>query len=57
MVENLAFMGKQERLIQVLVGRPKDKRLLERSTGRCEDINGTDLQEVVWGGTDWIDLA
>jgi hypothetical protein len=50
-------MGKQERLIQVLVGRPKDKRLLERSTGRCEDINGTDLQEVVWGGTDWIDLA
>jgi len=33
------------------------KRLLERSTHRCEDNNGMDLQEVEWGGMDWIDLA
>jgi hypothetical protein len=39
------------------VGRPKGKRLLERSTRRCEDNIGRDLQEVVWGCMDWIDLA
>jgi hypothetical protein len=39
------------------MGRLKGKRLLERSTRRCEDNNGMDLREVEWGGMDSIDLA
>jgi len=34
------------------VGRPKRQRLIERSARRCEDDDGMDLQEVVWGGMD-----
>ena len=35
---------------------PEGKRPLGRPRHRWEDIK-TDIQEVGWGGMDWIDLA
>jgi hypothetical protein len=49
--------GKQDRFVRVLLGRPKSKRMFERSTRRWEDNIGMVLQELGWGGMDWIDLA
>jgi hypothetical protein len=41
---------------RILVGRPEGRRPLHRPR-RCEDNIKMDLQEVRWGGMDWIDLA
>jgi hypothetical protein len=38
------------------VRRPEGRRQLERPMRRWEDVNMC-LQEVGWGGMDWIDLA
>jgi hypothetical protein len=40
-----------------LVGRPEGRRLLGRPRLRWEDNIKMDLQEVGWGGMDWIDMA
>jgi len=40
-----------------LVGKPEVKRPLGRPTRRWEDNIKMDLQEVVCGGVDWIELA
>ena len=40
----------------VLVGRPEGRRSLGRPRNRWED-NKIELQEVRWGGMDWIELA
>jgi len=37
------------------MGRPDGKRSLGRSTSRWEDNTLMDLQEVGWGGMDWIE--
>jgi len=42
---------------RVLVGRSEGKRLLGTSRHRWEDNIKMDLQEVGWGGMDWVDLA
>jgi len=42
---------------RVFVGKPKGKRLLGRPRLRREDNIKMDLQEVGWGGVDWIDLV
>jgi hypothetical protein len=42
---------------QVLVGKPEGKRPLGRLRYRLEDNIKMDLEEVVWEGMDWIDLA
>jgi hypothetical protein len=42
---------------RVLVGRREGKRPLARPRHRWEDNIKMDLQEVGWGGMDWIDLA
>jgi hypothetical protein len=49
----------QERCMQGFggVGRPDIKRPLARPSRRWEDNIEIDLQEVGWGGVDWIDLA
>jgi hypothetical protein len=40
-----------------LVGKPGEKRTLERPRCRWEDNIKMDLQEVECGGMDWIELA
>jgi hypothetical protein len=40
-----------------LVGKPEAKRPLGKPRHKWEDIIKIDLQEVGWGGLDWIDLA
>jgi hypothetical protein len=45
------------RVYRVLVGKPEGKRKLRRFRRRWEDNIKMDLQEVGWGGMDWIDLA
>jgi hypothetical protein len=42
---------------RVLVGKPKGKRPLGRASRRWEDTIKMDLQEVGYGGMDWIELA
>jgi hypothetical protein len=42
---------------RVLVGKPEGKRLLGRPSRRWEDNIKIDLQEVGFGGMDWIELA
>ena len=41
----------------VLVGRPEVTRPLGKPRLRWEDDIKMDVQEVVWGDTDWITLA
>ena len=41
----------------ILMGKPEGKRLLGRPRLRWEDNIKTDLQEVGFGGMDWIELA
>jgi hypothetical protein len=42
---------------RILVGKPEGKRSLGRPRSRWEDIIKMDLQEVGFGGMDWIGLA
>jgi hypothetical protein len=42
---------------RVLVGRPEGMRPLGRPRHRWDDNIEMDLQEMGWGGMDWIDLA
>jgi hypothetical protein len=51
------MFGKQTRSVQGLAGRPQAKRPLDRPRHRWEDNIKLDLEEVGWGGMDWIDLA
>jgi len=44
-------------MYRVLVGKPEGKRPLGRPRLRWEDNIKTDLQEVGFGGMDWIKLA
>jgi hypothetical protein len=39
------------------VGKPGEKRPLEKSRRRWVDNIKMNLREVGWGGMDWIDLA
>ena len=52
-----AGRGERRGLYRVLVGKPEGKRPLERLRRRWEDNIEIDLQEVGFGGVDWIDLA
>jgi hypothetical protein len=50
-------MGEGRVVYRILVERPEGKRLLGRPRLRWEDSIKADLQEVGFGGMDWIDLA
>jgi hypothetical protein len=50
-------MGKRRGLYRVLVGKSKGKRPLGRPRRRWNDNIKMDLQEVICGGMDWIELA
>ena len=49
--------GKRRGVYRVSVGKPEGKRLLGRPRRRWEDYIKMDLQEVGYGGLDWIELA
>jgi hypothetical protein len=40
-----------------LVGKPEEKKPLERPKRRCEDNIKMDLREIGWDFMDWIHLA
>jgi hypothetical protein len=50
-------MGERRAVHRVLVGKPEGKRPLGRSRRIWEDNIKLDLQEVLCGGMDWIELA
>jgi len=50
-------MGERRGVYRILVGKPEGKRPLGRPRRRWEDNIKMDLQEVVCGGMDWIELA
>jgi len=54
---HVAFMGDRRGVFRVLVGKPEGKRPLGRPRRRGEDNIKMDLQEVGYGGMDWIELA
>jgi hypothetical protein len=49
--------GDRRGVYKVLVGKPEEKRPLERPRRRWDDSIKMDLQEVGCGGMDWIGLA
>jgi len=50
-------MGEGRGMYRALVGKPGEKRPLGRPRRRWEDNIKVDLQEVGFGGMDWIELA
>ena len=44
-------------MYRVLVGKPEDKRPLGRPRRRWEDNIKMDLQKVLCGGIEWIEMA
>ena len=54
---HVARMGERRGVYRVLVGKPEGKRPLGRPRRRWEDNIKMDLQEVGYGGMDWIELA
>jgi len=53
---HVARIGERRCVYRVLVGKPEWKRPIGRQRGRWEDNIKMDLQKVVCGGMDWIEL-
>jgi hypothetical protein len=53
---HVALMGERRYAYRVSVGKPEERRPLERHRHRLEDNIKIDLREVGLGGTNWIDL-
>jgi hypothetical protein len=56
-VGHVARMGEKRGAYRILVGRPEGRQPLGRPRRRWEDNIKVDVQEVGWGGMDWIELA
>ena len=54
---HVAHIEEKRGVYRVLVGNPEGKRPLGRPRRRWEDNIKMDLQEVGYGGLDWIELA
>jgi hypothetical protein len=54
---HLARMAEGTGVYRALVGKPEGKRPLGRPRGRWEDNIKADLQELGYGGMDWIEQA
>jgi hypothetical protein len=54
---HVACIGERRGVYMILVGKPEGKRPLGRSRHRWDDNINMDLQEVGYGGMDWIDVA
>jgi len=50
-------MGEERGVYRISVGKPVGKRPLGRPRRRWKDNIKMDLQEVVCGGMDWIEVA
>jgi hypothetical protein len=50
-------MGEERHAYRILVGKPEEKRPLERPRRTWEDNIRMDLRETGWDGMNWIDLA
>jgi len=50
-------MGEKIDVYGVMVGKPEGKRPLGRPRRRWKDNIKIDLQEVAYGGMDWMELA
>jgi hypothetical protein len=55
--EQVACIGERRGVYKVLVRKPEGKRPLGRPKRRWEGNIKMDLQEVGYGGMDWIELA
>jgi PAS domain-containing protein len=55
--EHVERMGERRGIYRVLVGKPERKRLLGRPRCRWDNTIKMVLQEVGYGGMDWIELA
>jgi hypothetical protein len=53
----VARMGGGRNVYRVLVGKPEGRRPLARPRRRWEDGIRMDLEEIGWGGVEWIHLA
>ena len=53
----MARIGDGRGAYRVLLGIPEGKSPLGKPSPRWKDDIKVDLQEVGWGGRDWIDLA
>jgi hypothetical protein len=53
----VAHLGQGRNVYRILVGKPEEKRPLERSMRRWENGTKLDLREIGWGGVEWIHLA
>ena len=49
--------GERTAVHRILAGKPEGKRPLRRPRLKWGDYNKMDLQDVVCGGMDWIELA
>ena len=56
-VGHVARMDQGRGVCRVLVGKPEEKRPLRRPRRRWEDSIKMDLQEVVGGCEDWMELV
>jgi hypothetical protein len=54
---HVARMDEGRVAYRILVGRPEERRPLERPRRRWKDKIKIDLRGVGWGGMDWIDLV
>jgi hypothetical protein len=54
---HVARMGEKRNAYRILVGKPEDKRQLERPIRRWVGNIKMVLREIGWDGMDWIDLA
>jgi hypothetical protein len=54
---HVARMGEGRGAYRILMGRPEGRRPLGRPRHKWEDNIKMDLQDVGWGGMDWIVMA
>jgi hypothetical protein len=54
---HIARMGENGNAYRILLGKPEGKRRLGRPRRRWVDDIKMDLQQIGWGGLEWIDLA
>jgi hypothetical protein len=54
---HVARMGEKRNAFRLLVGKPEGRRPLGRPRHMWVDNIKLDLEEIGWGGVDWIGLA